>query len=157
MSAFVSLDGFEIEDEGLEWWYLTIQLIISPKHRNNEVLQKKILETMDYISWRTLISKILKKFFGIMGESTPIDYLKVINSPNSYLLFIRIHKDDKLLFLNSIMSSTFELDFLGLNEVTDEKIYASMKMVNETNNLEELTKLANINITNQKQNLIINE
>ena len=79
-----------------------------------------------------------------MGEATPIDYLKVVNTaPDSYLLFIRIHKDDKLLFINAIMLSTFELDFLGLSEVTNERVYANMKMVEETNDFDQMISQLN--------------
>lgn len=68
--------------------------------------------SIDSLSWKIMIERCLARLHGIIGEASHLDVLQLLNSKESKKLLIRIQKEDKSKFLNSLMANTFALNHI---------------------------------------------
>ncbi|ODV97564.1 hypothetical protein PACTADRAFT_73288 [Pachysolen tannophilus NRRL Y-2460] len=81
------------------WFYFKLQVVVDMT--NDDGLD------LDLLTWKTILLRSFKKFYGLVGESIQFDLLQKIDNKT---VIIRCYKEDKDVVTNSLVSSQTTLD-----------------------------------------------
>lgn len=72
---------------------------------------------IDEVTWQAIITASLRKLYGLFGEATHFELVKVFNNDPQLQALIRIQQADESKFINSLMAYTFKLNRFTGGEV----------------------------------------
>lgn len=89
---------------------------MDPQYAMRNETQVNSLE-IDEVTWQAIITASLRKLYGLFGEATHFELVKVFNNDPQLQALIRIQQADESKFINSLMAYTFKLNRFTGGEV----------------------------------------